>query len=92
MLSDKAKLLISTVQEENEADEITKEINTLSGAIERLRDDLVDLPDKKSLFVMDRQPIRLVLHDESCAGIYLEEVQREQLYRIRYYPYRRMEV
>ena len=92
LLSDKAKLLISTTQEENKANEIAKEINTLSGAIGRLRDDLVDLPDKKSLFVMDRQPVRLILNDESCRGIYLEEVQREQLYRIRYYPYRRMEV
>ena len=92
MLSDKAKLLIKTALNENGADEITKVINTISGTINYLRYDLTDLPDDKSLYVLDRQPVQLVLNDESCAGIYLEETQREQLYWICYYPYRWMEV
>lgn len=92
LLSDKAKRLVSNAQEEKEALEITKEINTISGAIERIKNNLTELPDEKSLFVMERQPVQLVLKDASCTGIYLEEVQRERLFLIRYYSYRRMEV
>ena len=92
LLSDKAMRLVSAAQEENEALEITKEINTISGTFKRFKNNLTELAGEKSLYVMDRQPVQLVLADESCTGIYLEEVYREQLYHVCYYPFRQMEV
>ena len=92
LLSDRAKQLINASKEEDEAEVITKTINTITGNIARYKDDFCGLPDNQQVYVLDRTPVQLELDAEACKGIYLEEVNREQLYLIRYFPYNRMEV
>lgn len=91
LLSDKAKLLISAAQEENDASVLTRDVNTITGAIDYVRDDLIETPDDQSMFVVERNQVQLHLDEDSCEGLYLQEIKREQLYRILFYPYRRME-
>ena len=91
LLSDTAKLLLSTAQEENAASVLTRDVNTITGSIDHSRDGLVETINDQAVFVVDRNPVQLQLGDESCKGLYLEEIKREKLYRVMYYPYRRME-
>lgn len=88
MLSDKAKRVIREAREEDEADIITKDVNTVTGSINRRRDNLVLSPDDRSIIIDERQPVQLVIKEETSTGLYLEETDREQLYKILYYPYK----
>ena len=92
MLTDKAKQVIGMSQEEDLAKTFTKEVNTVSGTIERIRRDLISLPDENTGFLLGRHPVCLNLNSEQCNDLYLEEVGREQLYRVCYYAYKWMEV
>ena len=91
-LSDKAKLLINTAKEESEAESITIYINTVTGKLIRSKDDLGEVPNDPSVYVLETQPIKLGLDEDDCKGMYLQEINREHLYQVRYFPYSRMEV
>ena len=91
LLSDKAIQLINDALDEEDAETITKEINTITGEIIHFGSDLCDLHEEHSVYVLERRPIQLKLDDEVCRGMYLLEINREQLYQIRYFPYDRME-
>lgn len=92
LLSDKAKLLINTDKEESEAESITIYINTVTGKLIRSKDDLGEVPNDPSVYVIETQPIKLGLDEDDCKGMYLQEINREHLYQVRYFPYSRMEV
>ena len=92
LLSDKARLLINTVKEEDEAEAISIYINTVTGQFIRLKDDLGEMPKDPSVYVLEIQPIQLGLDEDNCKGIYLQEMNREHLYQVRCFPYSRMEV
>ena len=91
LLSDKAMQLINDAIDEEHAETITKEINTITGEIIDFGSDLCNLHEDQSVYVLERRPIQLKLDDEVCKGLYLLEINREQLYQIRYFPYDRME-
>ena len=91
LISKKAKNLIRYIMDEYEAKTIISEINTSSGNIACTKKDLCELPDDKTIFVIDRQPAEIVLNDKCGDSIYLEETKREQLYVIRFYNYKQME-
>ncbi len=91
LLSDKARLLINTVKEEDEAEVITIYINTVTGQFIRLKDDLGELPNDPSVYVLEIQPMQLGLDEDECKGMYLQEINREHLYQVLYYPYSKME-
>lgn len=92
LLSDKAKLLINTVKEENDAEVIIVYINTITGQFIRLKNDLSEAPKDPSTYILGIQPIQLELDEGTCKGMYLHEISREHLYQIRYFPYSRMEM
>lgn len=92
LLSAKARLLINAVKEEDEAESITISVNTITGQFIHYRDDLGEVPNDPSTYVLEIQPIRLGLKEDDCKGMYLHEMDREQLYQVRYFPYNRMEV
>ena len=92
LLSDKAKLLINTVEEESEAESITIYINTVTGELIQSKDDLGEMPNDPSVYVLETQPIQLGLDEDDCKGMYLQEINREHLYQVRYFPYSSMEV
>lgn len=92
LLSDKAKLIISASQEEEDADVITVDVDTVAGELNNRWDKLEEVPEDEAIFILDRQKIVISLGSEVCEGIHLEEIEREELYKIRYFPYSRMEV
>ncbi len=92
LLSDKAKLIKKAAKEEDEAETLTEGINTITGSICHYKDCIRDLPEKQPGYILERQPIQLILDDEASNGIYLHEIKREHLYQILYFPYSRMEV
>ncbi|WP_026527806.1 hypothetical protein [Butyrivibrio sp. VCD2006] len=92
LLSDKGKLLIKTVNEEDEADKITTIVNNITGQIIRTKDDLVPQPNDQSIYVLETRPVKVGVDETECKGIYLKEISRENLFQIRYFPYNRMEV
>ena len=92
LLSDKARLLINTVKEEAEAEAITIYINTVTGQFIRLKDDVGEMPNDPSVYVLEIQPMQLGLDEDDCKGMYLQEMNRVHLYQVRYFPYSRMEV
>ena len=92
LLSDKAKLINKAAREEAAAEILTEGINTITGDICHYKDGFVDLPENQLEYVLERQPMKLVIDDEVSNGIYLQEIKREQLYKVYYFPYSRMEV
>lgn len=92
LLSDKARLLIKTVKEETEAETITVYINTVTGEFIRLKDDLGEMPNDPSVYVLEIRSVQLGLDEDDCKEIYLREMSREHLYQVRYFPYSSMEV
>jgi len=92
LLTDKARFLINTVKEEDEAEAITIYIDTVTGQLIRLKDDLGEAPNDPSVFVLDIQPMKLGLNEDECKGMYLQEINRDHLYQVRCFPYSRMEV
>ena len=92
LLSDKARLLINTIKEEDEAETITVYVNTVTGRFIRLKDDLDEAPKDSSVYVLEIKPTQIVLDEDDCKGMYLQEISREHLYQVMYFPYSRMEV
>lgn len=92
LLSDKARLIISASQEEEDADVIAIDVDTISVELNNWWDKLEKLPKNEEIFILDRQKIMISLGSEACEGIRLEEIDRDELYKIRYFPYSRMEV
>lgn len=92
LLSDKARLLINTAKEEDEAETITIYINTVTGQFIRLKDDLGEAPNDPSVYVLEIKPIQLGLDEDVCKGMYLQEINREHQYQVRFFSYSRMEV
>lgn len=92
LLSDKAKLIKKAASEEDAAEILTEGINTITGNICHYKDGFVDLRENQPEYVLERQPMQLVIDDEVSNGIYLQEIKREQLYQVYYFPYSRMEV
>lgn len=92
LLSDKAKLLLNVVKEEDEAENITAYFNTVTGQLLRTKDDLCENPNDSSIYVLETHSMQLGLDEDHCEGIYLQEINREHLYQVRYFPYSRMEV
>ena len=92
LLSDEAKLIINASKEEEAADPITIDIDTLAGGLINRWDKLEELPKDESIIILDRQETTISFNSDACEGIYLEEIGREELYKFRYFPYSRMEV
>jgi hypothetical protein len=92
LLSDKAKLLLNMVAEEDEAETITVYINTITGQLIRTNDDLCGAPNDPAVYVLDTQPMQLGLDEDHCKGLYLQEISRKHFYQLRFFPYSRMEV
>lgn len=92
LLSEKAKLLIKTVKEEELAKSITLDINTITGRSVQQSCELVESPNEPDAFVLEIHQVKLVLDEEVCKGIYLHELNREHMYQVQYFPYSRMEV
>ena len=92
LLSDKAKLLLNMVAEEDEAETITVYINTITGQLIRTNDDLRGAPNDPAVYVLDTQPMQLGLDEDHCKGLYLQEISREHFYQLRFFPYSRMEM
>lgn len=92
LLSDKAKLIINAAKEESDAEILKVDINTITGLPISYKDDLCELPEDSSVYVLERQPARFLLNEKNCEGLYLEEINRESLYQIRYFTYENMEV
>lgn len=91
LITEKAKLVINTVDEENDTDILQVEVNDITGEFSTAQKELTALPDDKSIFPIEKSRLDMVLRDETCAGIFLEEVDRQTLYQIRCFPYIRME-
>lgn len=92
LLSNKAKDLLNKVKEEDETEIVTAYFNTITGEIIRAWDDLCEDPNDSSVYVLEPHPMQLGLDENRCKDIYLQEVNREHLYQVRYFPYSRMEV
>lgn len=90
-LSDKAKALIIAAKEEEDTEASTVVINTISGQLTSLKDDLRDVPDNPSAYAIETKPVQLKLDKEVCNEIYLHETKRNRLYQVQYFPYSRME-
>ena len=84
LLSDKAKLLINTVKEENDAEVIIVYINTITGQFIRLKNDLSEAPKDPSTYILGIQPIQLELAERTCTGMNLNEIRREHMNQIRH--------
>ena len=91
LLSDKAKLIISTSMEEEKAEMITVDVDTVAGKLNKRWDKLEELSKEEAIFILDRHKVIISLSPGVCEGIYLEEIDREELYKIRYIPYSWME-
>lgn len=91
LLTDMARLVVAASKEEAAADEIRVDINTITGSIQRVRDELTESSDNNVHLVMDRNTVQAVLDVDKCKGIYLEEVDRKLMYETRYFTYGRME-
>jgi len=95
LLSGQAKEVIAAVQEEKNAKNISKDINTITGKVNRVRNELVELhelQDYQPIYVIERRRAQLLLEGDDCKEVYLHEIEREELYQIRYFTYDRMEV
>ena len=91
LLTDMARLLVIASKEEEAADEIRVDINTITGSIQRVSDKLTESPDNNVRLVMERNTLQTVLDVDKCEGIYLEEVDRKMMYETRYFTYDQME-
>lgn len=97
LLSPKAKAIIASFFEETTAEIIMVEINTITGEPNNRCDTLIELSSEELRsdepeYILDRYKAKAILNPETCKGIYLEEVSREELYKIVYCPYSQMEV
>lgn len=92
LLSDKARLLINTSKEEDDAETITVYINIVTGQPTCLKDDLDKVQNDSSVYVLETQPMQIGLNENKCEGMYLQEINRERLYQVRFFPYSMMEV
>ena len=92
LFSVKAKEIMVNAEEEEIADHLVKDINTITGKIARKQYNLVKKPEDKSMLVLERQDVQLALNSIECSKVYLAELGREQLYEVRYFPYHLMEV
>ena len=92
LLSDKARLIVSASREEEDADVITLDVDTVAGELNSRWDKLEELPLDDAIFILDRKKFMISLGSGACEGIHLEEIDREKLYKIRYFPYSWMEV
>ena len=95
MLSKKAKKLIDSLKEESDAEMISKDINTITGEVNHVRNELVELQELinyQPVYELERRPAQLLLESDECKDVYLQEIERKELYLIRYFTYDRMEV
>ncbi len=92
LITEKAKLIVKASQEEKEAEEIIVDIDMVLGGLNNSKEKLEELPVGDNIFILNRKNITISLGSESCEELYLEEVNREHLYKIRYFPYSQMEV
>jgi len=80
LLTDKAKLISAVLQEEEGADVIVIDVDTVAGTLNNREDILEKLPTNEALFILNRQKFMISLGTEACEGIYLEEIKRETNY------------
>lgn len=92
ILSEKGRLIISAFKEEEEAEVITVDADTVAGELNSREGVVERLPEDETLYILDRQKVMISLSSKTCEGIYLEEIGREELYKIRYFPYSWLEV
>lgn len=90
MLSNKAKELIQAYKEEEKAESIVIEVNLFTETICNGLNDLITSVDE-SPFVLTGKGCSVGVDNKKCSGIYLDELEREFLFQICYYPYNRME-
>ena len=91
LLSDKGKQLVNAATEEVNSEDIILDINTITGSINNDSERLVELPSDKSIIVLKRNRLHIILDSDKCAGIRCEELERKELYQIQYFSYRQME-
>lgn len=92
LLSDKAELIVNAALEERAMEPITVVVDTITGKLNSIWDVDEELPSEDSMLVLDRQKADVSLDSDVYKDIYLEEVSKEELYKVRYYPYSQMEV
>lgn len=95
LLSGKAKNLISAIEEEDDAEILSMDINTITGELNHAKKELVssnELPNDQEVYVLERRPAKLVLEEDASKEVYLHDIETKELYQIRYFTYDRMEV
>lgn len=93
LLSDRGKLVASASNEEENANGLLIDINTITGDVGHIQDGIseMNLPKVTEMFIPVGQPFKLALNSESCSGLYLRTNTEEKLFQIRFFPYSRME-
>ena len=87
LLSDKAKELIISIQEENDCECLIENVNAITGEFVANSDVSDVLSVDESVFMMDTRPVQLCLKGEASKGVYLEEMNREPRFLVRYFSY-----
>ena len=88
LLSEEAIRVCLAETEEEETGIVVKTINTVTGMIDDNIEVMSELPEEERIFVFDKESSELEIE---CENIYIEEVSRESLYHISYYPYSHLE-
>lgn len=91
LLTDEAKLIIKTAAEEDDAEIITVDADTITGELTSVRNTVSEEQQEEAMIKLNRKELHLILQGDDYNGMYLEEVSREEHYKIQSFSYRRME-
>jgi len=92
LITEKAKSIMRALSEEKSAETISRDVNTITGTMSQLEDDLIDsLPINDTAYVIARQNVQLTLREAVSHLLYLKETERKKLYAYRYFSYSVME-
>ncbi len=92
LLSEKAKKIIYSLDEEEKAEEIVINVVTATGDYcfeerNQMKENL-----KSNIMKLEHQKVNVLIDRKNCEDIDLEEKNRQKMYIIRYFPYSSLEV
>ena len=92
LVTKKAADIVALSNEECEAEEITRDINCITGKVRSRLHEIEEKELTKSMIVLDGQKFSLKVNSRICKGVYLEEINRKRYYEINFYNYRQLEI
>ena len=91
LLTDEANLIIKAAAEEDDAEMITVDVDTITGELTSVGYSVNEEKLEEAMIKLNRRELHLILEGDDYSGMYLEEVSREEHYKIERFSYKRME-